>query len=54
LYDLRSKIVHGDELKPEHFVNAREFPHLKIALYIFAECVDHLLVEEGLVSEDDR
>ncbi len=53
LYGLRSKIVHGEELQNSDFAT-NNVENLKIALYLFCECVDALLVALQVITEGER
>jgi len=52
-YELRSRIVHGDEIKTrDYYTNGIQ--HLKLALYLFCDCVQGLLVKWEIVNPYDR
>jgi hypothetical protein len=52
-YDLRSRIVHGDEIRTSDY-SMNGIQHLKLALYLFCDCVQGLLVKWGIVTPYDR
>jgi len=52
LYELRSKIVHGDKVqRTDYFTNGVD--DLKIALYLFVECIWGMLKRLGSVTDSD-
>ncbi|MGH9782758.1 MAG: hypothetical protein ACRD88_01120 [Terriglobia bacterium] len=53
-YSLRSRIVHGEELQPGDFQHGSGTEHLRIALNIFAECIQGLLIGMGRMQEEKR
>ena len=53
-YDFRSRIVHGEEIRPEDFRNTRGVEHLRIGLSIFEECIRGLFEELGMIREEER
>jgi Apea-like HEPN len=53
-YSLRSKLVHGEETKPQDWHHSTGTEHLKIAINIFEECVWGLLTKWSVLSPDDR
>jgi len=53
-YDFRSRIVHGEEIRPEEFRSPRGVEQLRIALSIFEECIRGLFVELGMMREEER
>ncbi|HLN01376.1 MAG TPA: hypothetical protein VK335_18955 [Bryobacteraceae bacterium] len=52
-YDLRSKIVHGDQLQGDWFL-VNNTDQLKIGLSVFEECVIGLLVRRGDFDDSKR
>jgi hypothetical protein len=53
-YDLRSKLVHGEQTQLQDYLHSTGAEHLKIAINIFEECVWGLLANWGILSPDDR
>jgi hypothetical protein len=53
-YQLRSRLVHGEETSPRDWQHSPGIEHLTIAVHIFEECVWGLLQKQGLISSDDR
>ena len=53
-YGLRSRIVHGETIRPQEYHHPNGVEHLRIALSIFEECIWGLLVQMGRIRENDR
>jgi hypothetical protein len=53
-YDLRSRIVHGEQIQTTSWRNALGAEQLLLSLRIFGECVWGLLVEWGRIPRDER
>jgi hypothetical protein len=52
-YGLRSKIVHGDELQNTDY-KTNDVENLRIALHLFRECIDGMMVKLAVLNETDR
>lgn len=52
-YGLRSKIVHGDQLQPTDY-KTNDAENLRIALHLFRECVEGILVKLGIMTATER
>jgi hypothetical protein len=52
-YGLRSRIVHGDPLVKSDFLT-KNVDKLKIALYLYVECVRGILAGVGIWTELER
>lgn len=50
LYDLRSKIVHGDVLTPADFRNHNNIQYFHIALHMMQYCLFNLLEDKGFLT----
>lgn len=50
LYDLRSKIVHGDVLTPADFKNHNNIKHFHIALHVMQYCLYNLLEDRRYLT----
>ena len=50
LYELRSKIVHGDALTPADFRNHNNIPHFHIALHVMQYCLHNLLEDKKYLT----
>jgi hypothetical protein len=53
-YDLRSRIVHGERVNAADWRNSLGAEQLRLALYLFEECIWGLLVEWGRIPSDQR
>jgi len=53
-YNLRSRVVHGEDIDPKDWQYGTGAEHLKIALNIFEECLWGLVTKWGKLSPDDR
>ena len=53
-YNLRNRIVRGEEIGETDLRNARGEEHIRIALSLFEECIWGLLVELGKLREEER
>jgi hypothetical protein len=53
-YNLRNRIVRGEDIAETDFRNVRGEEHLRIALSLFEECIWGLLVELGKLREEER
>lgn len=51
-YELRSRIVHGKELKSDNTINKKGKNHFKIAILFFEECLKKILSEKGYYDYD--
>lgn len=52
-YDLRSRVVHGDNLAPADCLT-NGVDKVKIALYLFLECVRGMLTKAGITTASER
>jgi hypothetical protein len=53
-YNLRNRIVRGDEIGETDLRNARGVEHIRIALSLFEECIWGIFVELGKLREEER
>jgi Apea-like HEPN len=49
-YELRSKIVHGNEITKADWVTAKAKPHIVVALLMMRFCLHRFLAENGLLA----
>lgn len=52
-YGLRSKVVHGDKLQQSHY-KTNDVENLRIALHLFRECIEGILVRMGMLLSTER